>query len=261
MTRNVLSLDQVRSAAPAVFADKPHSRLTDRYQFLPTSQVVEFLISQGVQPVTVQQRKARTEEGGVTAKHLIRFDLSALVPTASTTEVPEIVMLNSHDGLSTYRFALGIFRSVCSNGLVVSSHETGDIHMRHLGNGFKDEIFNTIQVMLDYTKKVYGKIDAMKAKSLTDAEIFLLAQACTKVRWEDTTIVDMKDVTQIRRPEDNSNDLWTVFNRAQENIIKAGFYGRNLSNPQKTRRIREVRNIDATYNYNKKLWEVAESFL
>lgn len=34
------------------------------------------------------------------------------------SQVPEIILLNSHDGSSSYQMLLGLFRQVCANGLI-----------------------------------------------------------------------------------------------------------------------------------------------
>lgn len=256
-----LGLDQVRALAPAAFAEKPHSRLTERYQFIPTGEVIQALMDNGAVPTFVAQRKSRTEEGLITAKHLLRFDISGIVGTTNTTDIPEIVLLNSHNGLSSYRFSLGVFRTICMNGLVVSSHEAADVRMCHKGNGLKEEVTKIVDTMVGYSKTVYANIDRMKNKQLSPIEKMLLVSECAKIRWKEEGVVEAKDLVAVRRPDDDGNDLWTVMNVVQENIIRAGFTGRNAQNPTKFRRIREIKNVDLMLDYNKKIWETAEKYL
>ena len=59
-----------------------------------------------------------------------------------------------------------------------------------------------------------------------------------------------------RRQEDIGSDLWTVFNRVQENTIRGGFKGEGQK-----RQSRELTNIDALSRVNLNLWNAAEEIL
>ena len=48
-------------------------------------------------------------------------------------EVPEIILLNSHDGSSSYQMIPGIFRFVCTNGRVCGNN-FGEIRVPHKGD-------------------------------------------------------------------------------------------------------------------------------
>ena len=76
-----------------------------------------------------------------------------------------------------------------------------------------------------------------------------------KLRFEDPDDLTINTVLQARRTEDMGNDLWTVFNRTQENLIQGGFLvtgGR--------RRSRKITNIDKNIDINTRLWDVASSY-
>ena len=67
-----------------------------------------------------------------------------------------------------------------------------------------------------------------------------------------------------RRQADTNNDLFSVMNRIQENVIRGGIrtWGRH---PQ-TRALRhittrEVKGIDQTVSLNRALWNAAESLM
>ena len=62
-----------------------------------------------------------------------------------------------------------------------------------------------------------------------------------------------------RRTADTGTDLWTVFNRVQENVIKGGLYGFTkdaIGRPQR-RRTREVKGIDQNDTLNRALWRLS----
>ena len=56
--------------------------------------------------------------------------------------------------------------------------------------------------------------------------------------------------------DDRAPDLWTTFNRVQENIIKGGVRGRNATGKRVT--TRAVNGIDQDIKLNRALWVLAE---
>ncbi len=65
--------------------------------------------------------------------------------------------------------------------------------------------------------------------------------------------------TQILRPrryDDNRADLWTVFNRVQENLVKGGLSGRAANG--RRQRTRAVQGIDQNVRLNRALWLLAD---
>jgi hypothetical protein len=59
-----------------------------------------------------------------------------------------------------------------------------------------------------------------------------------------------------RRFEDRRDDMWTTFNRVQENMMKGGLRGRNRSS--RTTTTRPVNGIDQSVKLNRALWVLAE---
>ena len=60
-----------------------------------------------------------------------------------------------------------------------------------------------------------------------------------------------------RRVQDYDNDLWTTFNRIQENSIKGGLRGRNKQGRRAT--TRAVGGIDQDVKLNRALWVLAQA--
>ena len=111
-----MSVDQIRVAAPSVFAQRPYDAMSERYRFFPTVHVVEGLMQQGFLPVRAQQSRTRIEGKGEYTKHLLRFRHVSMADSAVASTVPEIVLINSHDGSSAYHLSLGLYRIICTNG-------------------------------------------------------------------------------------------------------------------------------------------------
>ena len=69
---------------------------------------------------------------------------------------------------------------------------------------------------------------------------------------EEEEIYEPKDIIQSRRPQDDKGDLWNIYNRAQENIIKGGIKRKNRA------KTRGVKSIHRDLRLNKALWTLTE---
>ena len=61
-----------------------------------------------------------------------------LMVSDGDTVFPQILMTNSHDGKNSFQFQAGLYRLVCSNGLVIADAQFEDVKMRHMGYSFED---------------------------------------------------------------------------------------------------------------------------
>ncbi|ENN3289349.1 DUF932 domain-containing protein, partial [Escherichia coli] len=91
-------------------------------------------------------------------------------------------------------------------------------------------------------------------------EQHLFGRAALMVRYEDEnkTPVTPEQIITPRRREDKQNDLWTTWQRVQENMIKGGLPGKSASG--KNTRTRAITGIDGDIRINKALWMIAEQF-
>jgi hypothetical protein len=62
-----------------------------------------------------------------------------------------------------------------------------------------------------------------------------------------------------RRREDASDDMYTVMNVIQENVIRGGFSYQTSGNS--VRRLQDVRAVDRNININQAVWQGAEDLL
>ena len=108
-----LSEDQMRSAAPSVFAEGKHASRSERYTYIPTIDVLRGLRKEGFEPFMVAQGQSRVEGKAEFTKHMIRMRHAGIVSTKP--EANEIILINSHDGASSYQLLSGVFR-LCTAG-------------------------------------------------------------------------------------------------------------------------------------------------
>ena len=58
----VLSADQLRRIVPSAYAEAAHESRSQRYTYIPTSQVIEGMRAEGFLPVKATQSAARNED-------------------------------------------------------------------------------------------------------------------------------------------------------------------------------------------------------
>ena len=236
------SLEQIRQIAPSVFtADKaPH--LTDKYIQTPTSRVVEDLIALGWNVTKVQEVKARKGKGY--QKHLVVFRNPDIIIKGKKGDdtYPEILLTNSHDGKAAFNFRVGLYRLICSNGLVVSDAEFSNVSIRHMNYTF-DSLREKISTLISKLPGLVQKINLFKSTQLTQSQMNDFANKAASLRNKQT--INIMDLLKVDRDEDEGTDLWLVFNKIQEKIINGGYsYGR------KNRKARSIKNFQQDIKLN-----------
>jgi len=256
----------VRQYAPSAFATHAHESRSDRYTYIPTINVIEGMIKAGFQPFSASQSRSRIEGKAEFTKHMIRFrhmDLTS--PMVVGDIIPEVVLVNSHDGTSAYKLIAGMFRLVCSNGLMVADSTTASVSVMHKGNIVAD-VIDASNGIITSSQKALNAASAWSNLQLTDGEQSAFAEAAHTVRFADaegkvTTPITAAQLLRPRRSDDNGADLWKTFNRVQENVIKGGLHGiQRDANGRRLRAVstRQVKGIDQDVKLNRALWTLAE---
>lgn len=247
-----LTHDELRQHVPSVFGEDKHESRSDRYCYIPTITLLENLQREGFQPFFACQSRVRDPDRREHTKHMLRLRRAGQI---NDQQVPEIIILNSHDGASSFQLLPGIFRSVCTNSLVCGQ-SFGEIRVPHRGNVVERVIEGAYEV-LGIFDQVEEKREAMQSLLLSPPAQQALAKAALMYRFgeEHQPVTEAQALTP-RRWQDETNDLWTVFNRLQENLSKGGLVGRSAQG--KRSRTRAVNGIDGDLKLNRALWVMAE---
>lgn len=255
-TPRVLTHDDLRRAAPSAFSARPWERMSARYRHVPTVEVVDILRDRGFHPVLAAQSRTRIEGKEAFTRHMIRFRHDDyLGPAAVGSELPELVLTNSHDGTSAYQFHLGLWRLVCSNGLCVASADFGGISVRHSGGSdFTDRILDASFRIVEDTPKTLQTVEAWKGIELSPPQQTALAAAALELI--DKPAILPPQLLAPRRSEDAKPDLWTTYNRIQEGVTKGGITTRNERGRRAT--TRPVKSVTRDIALNKALWRLTE---
>jgi hypothetical protein len=259
-----LSYDQIAQFAPTVFASDRHSSRSERFQVIPTHELLSGLSKEGFVPVKVQVGGSRDEEKRAFTKHLIRFrrqDDLAGVPKVGDSH-PEVVLINAHDGTSSYQLHAGLFRLVCTNGLTVSDQDFGSVKVGHSGRGVLDKVIEGTYRVLDDAVLALGQAQELQAVKLSPIEQRAFGEAALTLRYdEDRPDISGEQVIRPRREADLPPTLWHTFNRAQENLIRGGLGYRHTNDEGRTsfRETRPVNGADGDLKLNKALWAFANA--
>jgi Domain of unknown function (DUF932) len=257
-----ISDEELRCLAPSIFASQPIEGVSNRYSFLPTSSILKGMRENGWVPVRAEQQSVRNEARRGFQKHLIRFARIEHLDTWEKNQVrPEVVLLNSHDKSSAYQLHCGLFRLVCSNGLVVADATFQRISIKH--SGFNpDSVIEASFKVLGAVPDIMKKVQLFQDRILTDAERLALATGAATYRWEDPSKAPVKAsmLLNARRYGDDAKDLWTTLNTVQENIIRGGQrdYSRRRLHGRRMPKSRAIKGIDEDMKLNKALWQMAE---
>lgn len=277
LSTDFLSMDDLRKACPAAFKTTPtNPGVSERYVHANTATVVEDLAKLGWYPVQAKQCRPKKNSKGIRSFHMIAFqnpDVKICKPvtdiTGKTTEIvdsyPRIILTNSHDGFNSFKFMVGLFRLVCSNGLVMCSDEMVNMSIRHINYDF-EALRLVVTNAIEQVPYIVNTMNTMKNTKLSETEKKELATAVVKIRKDvednekfsidEATIMDILEPV---RDEDNSDDLWTVFNICQEKMIKGGFQATGKND--KVRKQRKITSIKKDVEYNQRLWEIATRFM
>ena len=277
-TGRPLQDDEIRQYAPAIFSATSGPGVSARYGHIQTSEVITALRREGFEVFEVRQTRSRTDAGLEVAKHLVRLrHRSRFELLSSASEIPEVVLLNAHDGSSQYRGMEGLFRTLCANGIIAGDVGT-DITVRHSGDVVR-RVVEASHTVLENTARTLEHVDHFKSITLLPREREALAEAALQLRWPGEPggsvlgeslgeVVSFAEATSLapispqavlapRRDADARSDLWSTFNVIQENLLRGGIQGRSPGSRRGHMTTRPVGGVTENVRMNRALWVLA----
>lgn len=260
-TGRPLSLEAIRQVAPAVFAEEAHHTRGERYLYVPTIRPLQQMLDSGWVVMEARQQRARAEDRDPYTKHMLRLrkesDLNFRARDVGDG-VPEVVLINAHDGTAAYHLYAGFFRLVCSNGMMVGTNIAG-FKVRHTKSAQTslDVLEAGERTITEKFPQMMDQIDVMRVRKLRPEQQYRLAERALKLRYGPTLPpFPATDLLQTRRQEDAQDTAWNVLNRVQENVMNGGWetrsplYGRRSA-------VRPVERVSVVAKLNSGLWDEA----
>lgn len=281
-----LELSRIERLCPSVFAAEAHQSRSEQYLYIPTKDILQHMYDElGLVPVQVIQAGARDALNAGYTKHLVRLrHRDDLGERQLQQETHEILLRNSHNGGSGYEVRGGVYRLVCSNGMIVGD-ESARMSIHHRGHSPLQDILNATYKIVELSTQTMEHVEEMKQISLIDEERMLFARYAFAVRFgldprllmqPETRIVDAipepsedgtkdvevfhpGDLLRTRRSEDRDKQLWTTLNVVQENATQRGTnYQAKFDRKGQRHRLRPVKGIDQNVKINELVWSFAE---
>lgn len=263
---DTLDTRQLKRFAPTLFAKhgiqgvENVKDVSEAYGFVSTSEIIDAMADSGYPCVEVRQSRRRDEARMPFTKHMVKFRHSGTIKNLMKRGdvIPQIVMLNSHDRSSGFQLYAGMFRLVCSNGLLVAESElVAPIKIRHSSSMVQD-IVEKSRMLAKGADGVYTLREDMLRTPMTQKAALAFAHEAIEFRPPRRTgIMTPDSLLEIRREEDKPLDLWHVFNRVQENMLRGGVATQTEGG--RSVQTKGIGRIERDVDVNSALWGLAVS--
>lgn len=227
--------------------NRDESKTSEKYKVITTAELMKHFESLGFE----QTKLVGKSKFG---RHLVRMrDTRNLVPIDGGHL--EVVIFNSYDGSSSLRLELGVFRLVCSNGLVAKTGSFGGTRIRHTGD-VKAKVTEAVAIIRSNYEKLAAQVE--KLKSIDTAKNNILFSKILPLVKEELTLRTKGDFdggfvsVPVNRPEDKGSDLWTVLNVVQEGFVRGGIKYKNQDG--QSRKLKTISNPQRLIKLNQRLW-------
>ena len=251
-----LSLADLRARTPAAFAGNASARLKTTYKFISTAEVVHALIEAGFQPSAAQQTRSRAGSDPTYARHMIRMrhvrDSVEIIDA-----IPELCLVNAHDGTSAYQLLAGLYRPLCTNGLLCRMGDFAVVRVAHRSTVIADVVAGALAITAQF-EPIRTQVAAMAARTLSDEHLLEFAAEAFEIRYakvENRPAYSPSRFLEIRRAADATPTLWHALNRTQEAAMAGGVSYR--SRTQRLVRTRRLSSIRESVRINTALWQAA----
>jgi hypothetical protein len=251
-----LTNEQLKAKAPSLFQDQPYHEVSSKYHFIPTIDIIEQLRAENWYPVSVNEAGVKNIDKFGFQQHYVRFQhFSDLInPNAN---VVELLLFNSHDRSKAFTISAGIYRYVCSNGLVISDSVFESYKIKHLGER-ENDVINAVANITAIKPKLLSKISKFESITLNQNEKESFLQSALPLRFENHLELDNpNELLTPLRVEDKNDDLYTVLNILQENFLSSKVSGYNKETNRRFTS-KQITFISKDVEINKGLWDIAE---
>jgi hypothetical protein len=216
-------------------------RIKPKEFYIPTLDMIEKLQDEGwrISGVNEQRSKSRKIESNYV--QLQHPDFAIKNNRGKDEALASLTITNSCNGAKPMKLDLGVYRQVCSNGAIAFEQAAESEIIKHTEinyNNLDQFIYNISRK----TSTVVNEFEKLKHTNLSVADMRRLANEAAKLKYNNLDDIDIDDLLSINRIEDEGNDLWTVFNRIQENLTA------------------DVSNLNEDIRLNKQLFSLANQY-
>jgi hypothetical protein len=216
-------------------------RIKQKEFYIPTLDVVTKLQDEGWKISGVAEQRGKNRKITSNYVQLQHPDFSVQNSKGKDEAFTSITLSNSCNGAKPLQMSLGLFRQVCTNGLVAFDQHAESQNIKHIAINARD-LDRFITPMNSKVNKLLAEVNEMKHRGLSAEDMRKLAREAASLRYSNLDDINIDDLLTVNRVEDESNDLWTVFNRIQENLTH------------------DVKNMNEDIRLNQQLFSLVENF-
>lgn len=248
------TLNQLKLNVPSIFATSASPKMSDKYVFVPTIDILENFEREGWEIASAKQTGL-----GLHGVHEIRLRNGELPKVGDT--LVEAIIRNSHNGMTTLGVSAGLHRLVCSNGLTVPTALADSFNVRHQRFDL-DDVKRLTESFAGKLPKIERSVIRMMEHEMTIDEKIDFVRKSAEIRFSKEKVLNDLEIVGLLTPnrvEDEGDNMWKVFNVVQEKFVRGGM---NYLSPKGQRtKLKGLQNIIAVNRVNTKLWELAESII
>ena len=256
---NIL-MPEHENKSPIHQREKHHER-SKNYYHVSSTDLINKMTDHGFRLVGASKAKTRKEDLKGFEKHVMIFSKSDFKIDNENTM--NIMLTNSHDGRSSLKFNIGIYRTVCANGLIVGD----DLYQRSV-NHLQATTENIDQNIIELTKtapNIFEKVNTMRSTSVKNIDLGeMMAQSLIARFGKEKIILPSAEIFKPQRLGDFGDDIYTYYNIIQEKMIRGGFRYRDVdidmmrkgqADAIKVKTAQPIRSITTSQQINKDLWK------
>jgi hypothetical protein len=185
--------------------------------YIPTLDVVTKLQDEGWRLSGVAEQRGKNRKISNNYIQMQHPDFAVQNKQGKNEAFTSITLSNSSNGAQPLQMSLGMFRQVCSNGMVTFDQHAESQNIKHTEINYRD-LDRFVNTMNSKANKLITEVNEMKHRGLSIEDMRKLAGEAASLRYNNLDEINIDDLFAVNRVEDESDDLWTVFNRIQENL-------------------------------------------
>jgi hypothetical protein len=216
-------------------------RIKQKEFYIPTLDVITKLQDEGWRISGVAEQRGKNRKITSNYVQLQHPDFAVQNNKGKDEAFTSITLSNSCNGNRPLQMSLGLFRQVCTNGLIKFDQHAETEKIRHIEVNARD-LDRFVISMNGKADKLLTEVNEMKHKGLSIEDMRKLAREAASLRYSNLDDINIDDIFAVNRVEDESNDLWTVFNRIQENLTH------------------DIKNMNEDIRLNQQLFSLVENF-
>ena len=238
---------------------KNNQQIIQKPFYIPTLDVVEMLQNEGFELKGVAEQRGKNKKISSHYLDLHHPDFKMYDRKGNIESLFTVKLSNSTSGDESIQIQPGAFRYICINNMMHRDYATANIKHDEKGYNKLPQIINQLTNQAD---KYLDSFRNFKNIILTAEKANALARDAYKIKFGGdyemkrvygidslrASQIDPKreekvlQLLKIQRIEDEGDDLWTVFNRIQENLTG------------------DIKNMREDIKLNQQLFTLAESF-